>query len=717
MAARSIHSPLWHRVERLKPRLRDDVEIERQVVRERVWYVVRDRLSARAHRFSPAVYAVLARMDGRRSFDQIWRETREQFGEDAPSQDQVLQTASQLYFAHLLRSDAAVDAGELGERARNERDFALAQNLRNPMFLKLPLIDPNAFLDATVHVVRPFCGWLGGLIWLVAVGWLGVEMALHWRELTTDLSDRILARDNLIAIALVYPALKILHEFGHAYANKLAGEEVHEMGVMLLTLIPAPYVDCTSSAMIASKWRRALVAGAGMIVELAAACLAMRVWLDAEPGLVRSLAYDALFTASVSTLIFNGNPLLRFDAYYILCDVIEVPNLATRAQRYYLYLAQRYLFGARDAQDPAMAPGERFWFALYAPASFAYRMFTLFGIAMFVATKYFVVGIVLAVWMLASSLLWPLVKGARFVLVSPTLTGVRGRALAATLAGVAGLAAFVAFAPIPNATVTRGLVWIPDDARVTPRAAGRVEAMLAAPGAQVKRGDPLFRLDDPLIPARRAKAEAKLGEIEARLFAAEAASPFDAQVLRKQRDVARGELDDLTRQQNDLTVLSPTDGVFVVPHAGDLIDAFAKRGQPLGYVMAARAPVIHAVAPQDEIEFIRERTHAVAVRYDEAPWTRVDSVAVGRQTPKSTKKLPSPALSAANGGPFALDTSAKEEGTMLEPVFELEIVATSDLPVERWGQRVWVRFDHGSSPLGERLYRAARQLFLDRFRV
>ena len=263
MPSKSIHSPLWHRVERLKPTLREDVEIDRQVVRDRVWYVVRDRLSARAHRFSPAVYSVLARMDGRRTFDQIWREVREQFGEDAPSQDQILQTASQLYFAHLLRSDASVDESELAKRRSTERDFRLAQNLRNPMFLKIPLFDPNGFLDATVHLARPFCGWLGALIWLCAIGWLAVEMTMHWGELTADLADRMLAKDNLIAIALVYPALKILHEFGHAYANKLAGEEVHEMGIMLLTLIPAPYVDASSSAMIASKWRRALVAAAG----------------------------------------------------------------------------------------------------------------------------------------------------------------------------------------------------------------------------------------------------------------------------------------------------------------------------------------------------------------------------------------------------------------------------------------------------------------------
>src|SRR3974390_1093280 len=113
MTDRSIHSTLWHRVEKLQPRLRESIIIERHVIRDEVWYVVRDRFSTRVHRFSPAVYAVLMRMDGTRSFEHIWREAVEQFGEDAPSQDQILQVASQLYAAHLLQSDVPVDEHEL----------------------------------------------------------------------------------------------------------------------------------------------------------------------------------------------------------------------------------------------------------------------------------------------------------------------------------------------------------------------------------------------------------------------------------------------------------------------------------------------------------------------------------------------------------------------------------------------------------------------------
>jgi putative peptide zinc metalloprotease protein len=716
MTGQSIHSSSWHRVEKLKPRLREDVAIERHVIRDDVWYVVRDRFSTRVHRFSPAVFFVLKRMDGTRSFETIWREAVTQFGEDAPSQDQILQTAAQLYLANVLQSDAPVDEHDLAERARAERDRLRSSNFKNPMFVRIPLLDPDRFLNATVHLVRPFCGWLGGLVWLGVVAWLALQLVVNWRELTTDIVDRTLVAQSLVTIVLIYPFLKILHEFGHAYATKLAGEEVHEMGVMLLTLLPAPYVDASASAMVPNKWRRASIAAAGMMVELAVAAVAMLVWLDAQPGLMRSIAYDTLLIASVSTLLFNGNPLLRFDAYYILSDILELPNLGSRAQRYYLYLVQRYLFGAPDARDPAMANGERFWLALYAPVSFIYRMITLLGIALFISSKYFIVGIALAIWMTVASIVWPILRGLKFVILSPALAGKRWRAATVTALAVATVAAALGWVPIPNGTVARGIVWIPEESRVVAQTSGRLEKFLVEPGAIVARGDPLAVLEDPFKAAKLRKAQARVAEIQARLRSAEARSPFDSQVLGRQLDLAARELEDGERQERDLTLRSPLAGVFLVPHAVDLADNFIKQGQTIGFVMASRAPSLHVSVPEDEIEYVRDQTRSVSVRFDEAPWTQLDS-AIERELPQSTHALPAPALATASGGPFTLDPAAKQKDTILESVFEIDIGAPREFVVERWGQRVWTRFDHGASPALGRIYRAARQLFLGRFHV
>ncbi|MCW2284566.1 putative peptide zinc metalloprotease protein [Rhodoblastus acidophilus] len=716
MTGASIHSPLWHRIERLKPRLRANVAIERQLSRGQVWYVVRDLYSARAHRFSPAVHFMLLRMDGARSLDEIWREAVAHFGEDAPSQDQILRAASQLYLAGVLQSDAAVDARDLAERAERERGQGWRANLRNPMFLRLPLIDPDRFLNATVGLVRPFASWVGGALWLAAMVWLATQMAAHWDALTADMADRVLAAESLATIVLIYPLIKILHELGHAYAVKLAGGEVHEVGVMLLTLLPAPYVDASASALVPGKWRRAGIAAAGMIVELAIAALAMLVWLKAENGVARALAYDALFIASVSTLLFNGNPLLRFDAYYILSDLLEIPNLASRAQAYYLYLVRRHLFGDPGARDPTLAPGERFWFLLYAPASFAYRMITLFGIALFVAGRYYVIGVALTLWMLAASIFWPLLKAARWLALSPDLGRRRGRAVAASAGVVALLILLVAALPLPHGTVVRGQIWVPEDSRVVALTAGVFKRFLAQPGEAVTRGQALAALEDPYVDSRRAKARARLAEVEARLQAAEAHSPFETQVLRRQRELSQRELAEMERKQEELTLRAPRDGVFVAPRAADLPENFVTRGETVGYVMAEGAPTIRAMVPASEIELARDRVKGVAIRLDEAPWTPLARAAIARETPQASHKLPSPAMASVHGGPFTLDPTAKDKDVVLDSIVAID-VSSPDVPAGHWNERVWVRFDHGASPLLGRLYRAARQLFLGRFDV
>ena len=106
--------------------------------------------------------------------------------------------------------------------------------------------------------------------------------------------------------------MKALHELGHSYAVKRWGGEVHEIGIMFLVFMPVPYVDASESAGFQSKWQRAFVGAAGILVEIFLASLALFIWLNAEEGLVRAFAFNVMLIGGVSTLFFNGNPLLRF---------------------------------------------------------------------------------------------------------------------------------------------------------------------------------------------------------------------------------------------------------------------------------------------------------------------------------------------------------------------------------------------------------------------
>lgn len=712
-----MHSPLWHRVEQIRPRVRPELRIERHVIRGDVWYVAKDRFSTRAHRFSAGVYAVLMRMDGRRTLGEIWADVAARFGEEAPSQGEVLQLVGQLYSTGLVQADRAVDTRELAQRARDVQRRQTMQQVQNPLFLRLPLVDPNRFLDATAHLVRPFFSGAFLLVWLAATGWLLAQAALRWEPLTANVADRVLAADNLLLLLLVYPLLKALHELAHAYAVKVHGGEVHEMGVMLLVFLPAPYVDASASAVFASRRARIAVAAAGMMAELLVAAAAMAVWIGAEPGLVRALAYNTMLIAGVSTVVFNANPLLRFDGYHILADLIDVPNLATRATRWYAWVAQRRLFGMQEARSPATAPGEAFWFALYAPASLAYRLAVLAAIAAVVGTKYFVIGVMLMLWTVGQAVLWPMLKALRFVLLSPAVRRRRARAVAVTGLGAALAGGLFFVLPLPHATVTQGIVWLPEEARVVAGTAGTVVALVQPPGTEVAAGAPLMRLEDPYLAAQRTRTAAQLEELRHRLTLSEAQSPFETQVIRKQIDYAEDELREADRKLAALTVTSPVSGTLVVPRAEALIGAFARRGQLLAYVMPGPAPLIRAVVEEEDIDLVRGTTRAVSVRLEGERWSQRDGLPVLRAVPGSTHRLPSPALAEPMGGPLVLDPTAREQDTALRPFFVVDVALPAGAAPDRWGERAWLRFDHGAEPVASRLWRRARQTFLRVFHV
>ena len=380
----SFFSPSWYRVAELKPRLRSHAQLHRHEYRGRVWYILQDLAGGKSHRFSPAAWRFIGLMDGRLTVQELWDAVSRDSGDDAPTQDEVIRLLGQLHAADALICDVMPDSEELFRRFGKHERMKLKQRLWTPLAVRFPLFDPEQFLERSYPGVRFLFSWFGAVLWLAVVGTGAVMAASHWGDLTEGIVDRALTPQNLVLLWFVYPLVKALHELGHGYAAKYAGGEVHEIGIMLLVLVPVPYVDVSSTWGVRDKRKRMLVGAAGIAVELFLGALAMFVWLNAESGAVHAIAYNVMLISGVSTLLFNGNPLLKFDGYYVLSDAIEIPNLATRSNKYLGYLIQRYLFGLKNADSPAETRGERVWFVIYGIAAFLYRMFIMFVIILYI---------------------------------------------------------------------------------------------------------------------------------------------------------------------------------------------------------------------------------------------------------------------------------------------------------------------------------------------
>jgi len=716
--SQSLFSQSWYRVADLKPRLRPHARLHRQQFRKQVWYVLQDSQSGRFHRLSPAAHHILCLMDGRRTVREIWEQVGSRLPDevDQPTQDETIQLLGQLHAADLLLGEVPPDMRELSHRARRQKQRNLLMKVRNPLAVRFPLLDPNRFLDHSVSLVRPLFTIWGLLLWgaLIAAGLIIV--GVNWTELTANLSDGVLTVGNLAILLLVYPLVKAVHELGHAYATKVWGGEVHEMGLMLLVLIPVPYVDASASSAFQSKWRRAVVGGAGIMVEAAVAAIAAVVWVTVEPGLVRAVAFNVMLIGGISTLLFNGNPLLRFDGYYVFTDLIEVPNLGTRANKYVFYLLQRYGFGLEDTASPVTAESERGWLLFYAVASFFYRFVIMMSIAVFVGTSLFMIGVALAIWAVANMLLFPVIKGLKFLLQSPKLNRHRRRATAVMGAVVAAVLAFFFVLPLPYGTLAEGVVWLPDRASVRAQTAGFVVSVLADSDVAVTQGEALFGLEDPALAARIAVLEAQLRELRLRYEAVRFADRVQANILGEQIAHIRGAIADSSQRLAALQIRAQGDGRFIALASADLPGRFVSQGDVLGYVVGDGDPVVRVVVPQSDVDLVRRRTRKVEVRFVEQTETPIEA-SIMREVPTGANELPSPALSTEGGGRFALDPQSSDAPLALETLFQFDLAVPVAFANRTIGGRVYVRFDHGLEPLGFRLARNLRQLFLRQFSV
>jgi putative peptide zinc metalloprotease protein len=286
----------------------------------------------------------------------------------------VIQLLGQLHQASLLQSDLAPDSRQLFERLRRHQQAQVRGALSSVLFLRIPLWDPDRFLRSLLALARPVFSWLGVVVW-AAVVLLAAKTAIDHRDALFDRGQEVLAPGNLALLFGAFFLTKLLHEFGHAFACRVFGGEVHQMGIMLLVFSPVPYVDATASWSFRERWRRVWVGAAGMYVELFIAALAVFVWANTGGGLLNSLAYNVIFVASVSTLLFNLNPLLRFDGYYILSDLADTPNLHQRSRTQMFSWAEQVLFGLPDPPRPAATRREAAFLGLFGIASGLYRIF------------------------------------------------------------------------------------------------------------------------------------------------------------------------------------------------------------------------------------------------------------------------------------------------------------------------------------------------------
>jgi putative peptide zinc metalloprotease protein len=710
---RPTFSESWYRVANLRAKLRASAQISRQYYRGERWYVVRDPAGNQFHRLSDAAYRFVGLLDGSRTVAEAWDLAGGQLADDAPTQPEVIQILSHLFSANLIDADVTPDATVLLRRHKKQQQRKMQGRLMNVLFPRIPLWDPDRFLQRWMPIVRLGFSKIGAVVWLAVIIAALACLAPEWARIK-DATTHSIAPSNWLWLWFVFVFVKLIHELGHAFACRRFGGECHELGIMFLVLIPTPYVDASTAWSFPSKWQRMFVGMAGMIVELFFAALCTFFWLSANPNeLASQLAFNAMLVAGVSTVVFNANPLLRYDGYYILSDFLEIPNLRQKSTEYTLGLIKRHIFRVKATQ-PLPPIVQRFWLFTYCVSSSIYRVFVGFAIILLVTYKLpeqmKIIGVLMGLGGVATWLIVPVFKTFKYLAIEPELHRKRGRATAFTLAVATAVIVLVGAIPFWVNIDAVAVVQPADGHKVALYSTedGFVDQIKAEDGQLLHKGDVILvchsdKLDTDI---KMSESDLKKEEAEIRRSNIGDRAARDAHMAAYKAIAER--IETLKKRRASLSITAPIDGELVSPNLKDLQGRFIPRNQELAMVQRRDKLAARVVLTQEDAQPVVEQGFTtpsdgktidrvqVRMSSDVGTFLNAESIAV---LPQSPENLPSAAPGQTGGGEIPIDPKDPSGTKPLQKQFE--VVVTVDNPDGRFapGQQAHVRFKLDKRPL------------------
>ncbi len=713
----STFSESWYQVASLRLALLPSVRAHKQVYRGEQWYVLQDTCSEKYYRLRPTAYRFVCELSARETVAETWRRFVERYPEDAPGQEDVVQLLAQLHHANLLFFRSEADSDAIFKRYRKQRTREHLGKLMALLYVRIPLWDPNDFLNLWRRVLSPLFNPVAFGIWLLVVLFGAKVVIENWGSLWQQ-GQGILSLGNLPLLYVSIFVLKIFHEMGHAIVLKRYGGQVHTMGLMFIVFAPLPYIDASASWSMRSRWHRTFVGGAGMYVELFFAAIAAVVWVNTGSGLLNSMAFNIMIAGSVSSILFNGNPLLRFDAYYMLADAVDMPNLYQRANQQWLYYMDRWLLGTEHSESPSYSGAERAWLTGYGALSLVYRLFIMVVITLMVADIWLGLGFLMVIMMLMIWLLIPGWKLLRYLLTSQKLLRNRRRACLVSFGGLAVLVALLSLMPVPHSIKVPGVVEAQQTNSVFNISGGRLVELYVANGDRVHAGQPLMRLENEELEQDRDITRHQLQEALWRYRQAIEQTGTDPSPFQQQREALEERLATLEHRLAQLEVRAPMAGVWYAEDLRVRIGTTLARGDLLGQLVDNTSFRFVGVVNQSHASELFGETLAQAEIRLTGQAERTLLTEEVRLIPFQRHHLPSPALGIGGGGSILTMDDGTGRQVTQEGFFELVAWLPEDTSaVLNAGVLGYLRVSLQAQPIASQVRQRILQLLQRRYLI
>ncbi|MCA9197780.1 MAG: biotin/lipoyl-binding protein [Planctomycetales bacterium] len=675
----------------MKVQLRRDLRGSLQKSGGKSFYLLEDPLAGKFYRIGVSEWKFASLLNGRLTL-------REATALYAATCEPTLGASDLVSLAKWLLSSqlATVTGGPIDQTEVSAAKPAAKSWLSNPLFVRIPLFNPDRLISTLLPYLSFTLTRAAFLIWLVVCSFGLGAILFNWRPFSATFST-VLAPDNWLYLFLVWFCLKIVHELYHGLICKKYGGDVPRCGVMFIMFSPVAFVDVTSSWRFRSKWQRIYTSAGGMYCEFFIAAIAAVVWASTEPGFVNQLCHNIVISASLSTLLFNGNFLMRFDGYYIVTDLLEIQNLYTKGQQFLRHVVRHYLLGVPSQFSLDREPHPRL-IQVYSFASLIWRIFFYFGILTVAATMFQGAGVVLAV---VTGVAWFFRPGVTFLLYlikgSPQEQPNRLR-FAAIMAGVLASAGAVSAMPWPGGVSVPGVVdYSPIQVVWAPDKGGFVRKVLVKPGDIVEVGDTLLVLENKDLDLELAQKQAERVAVETQEGPAYPKSKKLA-VLDKQ-------IFDLQQRVSALKVQAPVSGVVIGRNLDSLIGRFVSKEALLSIGDESSKQVILSAPQRDELCLRSSVGQEVNYIRAKGRFDVIDGATVATVDPKAQTSVPHEALAAPNGGPLTVESGKDGHVALLKPRctarVKLSAESTSKLLA---GELVRVRLDASHLSTGKFIY-------------
>lgn len=596
--------------------------------------------------------------------------------------------------------------GVSSEASRNN-----SSSPKNPLshfyFLKLPLLNPDSLLNKLRPLISWCFSWQVSLVGLATFFFGLLVVAGQWSEFLSSYQNLFTPWRGFWLLVSWF-VLKLLHELGHAMTCKRYGGSVPDAGLALILMVPMAYVDVTTSWRFSTRWKRLHVTMAGLVVELTIAGIALLVWYGTESVAIKQAAADVILLAAVSSVLFNLNPLMRFDGYFALTDVTGIDNLYQYGQLYARYWGARYLLGLAPS-PPSLPKKHENWIKVYGIAAAAYRCVTVAGLITGAAALFHGAGIVIAVVGVFSFVLHPLVK----LLISLGKLYQQGEVQLGRLVCRLGLlSAFVVmllFAlPGELRQTMPGIIEYDPPMVVRSPSDAFIEQVYVRDGQLVKQGDILLSLGNDELMSEQALLRKEMQQTEQKLRSARwERDSATVEELDAQLNNLQSQMVEVSEQVQQLQVIAPSDGRVVARRLESFEGTFANQGDELlaiGLESRKRVRVSLSQWEASRIDEWSDRPILVHV-HGRRNWTGEMSTIESHAS-----NIPSElSLCASNGG--SLPVIQTVDGPRLtEPRVNAFIGLTSRQASEvKSGQRCYVRLDSSRKSLATLLASTVRE--------